>query len=637
MNKEINEFFKSIFINNKLTLDQPIPDQIYKELVYPVRHLIKTKKYIPINDLLDLDSVPWESISQHPEITLNIIKDNFHKLNFENLVENPKVDLEQLHLIIKQNPFNDSKVSLGRKTKTIFESSGITPNLVLKFANSTTKLELETFTFLDFTGISEQNKIKILKMYHGDDSSYILTLIEAALPHHIFYRLLQNWFKSQIFLKSHYAYSSGYFVRSYVEIYQSSPSFIKDMILFYKLCKQFNHDRSFGAKLGEILVQNSTTQISDLKQLIQEGIITVFPNKVKHRHIASFFYQELLKRNITVDLTTLGKQAFQLTLVERNYIMDILFLKSSFPVFELCSPSQIKYLMHSYIRRNHSGSIIGIFLNKYHDYPQIINDFYHNLKKNMLYRDFISAGNPIGQSSEVFLVLCLPDYVNSPFNIRWSNTIFTKQKLSPACLNDVLSIEPFPTSAFQAFQHIINIISTYQPLTPELINKYSSILNWDLLKFNEVWTKYPHDLFNKLPIFDQDNFWLWASTEEKMEQIRSFGFPESEIYQWEKDSDWIIVPHAIKYYAQDSLNFCFNFLCRYNTKCPHNICKTLTSVQRYNYHCNYEVKYSLGVNNRKRSVPMRFHLSGVVLKVIKKEMYIKTNSPGIEMSPDELN
>jgi len=630
MNKETTEFLRSIFTNNNLVLDQAIPDQIYQEVVHPVRHLIKTKKYIPIDDLLSISliPIPWESIGNHPGITLKIIKEHFLKLNFKDMVSNPKVELEQLCLIVNQNTFNESKSALVSKSKVIFESSRITANLILKFSEPGFKLGSDTLNTLDFTGILEQDKIKILKMYHGNSVDYILILIKAGFSHYVFCNLIQLFFKSGACQDARYTYHNE-IAKLYLNKYQSSPNFIRNVVLFYKLLSSRGAQYStLGSRLGNELALNSETRISDLKYLIQRKIITHFPYKQKYRSMASFFYQELLKGNINVDSVVED----QLTLAERNYVLDKVISRYSLRSFSLTSLSQIKYLMHPGVQSHNLRAIMITFLNKYYDYPQIINDFYVNIKKNTpFYTTFIGINLNLCQTkplSETFLVLYLPDYLSRTNSSSggWHTFCFKFNKLSPECLGDVVSMSPSPL-----LKQIINQISIYQTLTPEFINKYSSLLNWNLLKFNEVWTKYPHDLFKKLPVFNQENFWLWASTEEKMKKITSFKLPEGEIYQWDQDPDWIVVSHALAHHSGSIKLFCFHILCSSDIKCSHNACKILKSDREYYSQSSYQIKYYLGTQGRRNAIKIRFHLNDVVLEVIKKEVHLKTNSLGIKM------
>jgi hypothetical protein len=71
---------------------------------------------------------------------------------------------------------------------------------------------------------------------------------------------------------------------------------------------------------------------------------------------------------------------------------------------------------------------------------------------------------------------------------------------------------------------IFDTISSFQIMTPEFIEKYDKMLNWNLLKFNQTWTLFPHTSFTKLPVMDSSNIFMWGSIDDKINELNKRGF-----------------------------------------------------------------------------------------------------------------
>jgi hypothetical protein len=546
MDLETIEFLKVIFVNNHITLHVTPPKELYDTVICKNIRNITNKELLPLKDILEfihnsvnLKGDEWDCVAMHPDIDLEIIKKYWKNLKFMLLCNNKHIETKILCELLIDLEISKQVCSstLHIYWDLIFKEGMIDIDIYFKyFSKFKINLEILKNLKLDTTLINEIEKVNILKKFEcckkyeeADVCDAIMNILCGNFKHHNLLIILKKLFKKSmpgIGMSQINSLMMGYYgniIRKYFNIYEKEHTFIYLLCEFYEFLSEINlgNLKCLNHVIVNELVQKSNILVCDLKYLINKKIITILPsNPIKYKHQANYLFQEYINGNLEgYRPTERGQYTFKQ--------FKTLMCHSNHSKFNgIFHFDDIKFYIY-YDNYNNNNKKTLITTHEKFDL-HTLNDIYKNNKK--LSRDIILHPYII----EIFLY---PTIFNN-FSMHKSRETFTKL-LSEYCPSS-LELE-FILENVRLHQRDQGLVSINPNLTPYLINKYDSKLDWNVLKFNIVWIMYPHTDFNKLPVFDDDNFWLWATPQEKLKKIEGFSlkFPvtliNDEYIEFEND------------------------------------------------------------------------------------------------------
>ena len=573
MDPETITFLNKVFEHNsEIKINSKPPKELYENVIK--NHInnidIEDKSFLPIEDLLELGntSEDWRCISAHSNINSDIIKKYFGKLDFATVTKNENIsgkELCQILIDLETSEKIDDDV-LNKCWSQIINNSTLNIDDYVKYQKKFNKeplcLKMLKNINVDSKNLHEIDIIKIFDnftfndvndkycyrpsgVYHNiiDIEDYLLDTIIIVLGYSFKYHnlmlSLNRIFKgvhkkkgistnpnniNKIITKHDSCKKLSIYellINTYMENYGRDNNFKYQFVKFYEfLLAQYllpNKITYLGQSIINNFVQNSYISQNDLKYFIDKKIITILPSvTVEYKQHAEFLFSEYDKGNIKGCLpSSQGKYTNEqyiklVSTFDENGEHNITYR-------DMERILQLNVTGRATNNYNYNNTIViygEIACVKSHYDLHTLHDMYkklNKLSKNETYKNFtLKIHNTL---FEDFLY----QFIFNDFNIsKCSRDEFFKYsvdyKLSPLKLEFILqNMNLNPDEA--------SLISLQSNLTPHLINKYESIFDWHLLKFNRVWLMYPHKDFNKLPVFDEDNFWLWASPQEKIKKI----------------------------------------------------------------------------------------------------------------------
>ena len=593
MDQETITFLQQVFSTNKIKLPSKPPEELYKHVIKNNISNIENKQLLPITDLIKTNNPDWDFIVKHPDINIKIIKEHFYKLDFKTLIENKTenkktlskdklckilVELEKKHnkklttywdlilthgkininTIIKyQNNFNKDSLHWG-----ILYNIYITDNF--NYENQMTDMVVKFLNAL--TCDNENFNKKFATTCEGFDT-YILNIILIILRFSMDYRnfiiciikimnLIKEYECKKVKGKGgiiNYNYQWRYQTKSiedYIKVIEKFDELYKHNTNFIFMLKEFSDVLAkqqyicrnlLSDAILNTLIQKSNIFPEDLLYLINNKIITKLPTKpIKYRSHANILFEEYINGNIQgCTPENIGKYT-----VKEFKKLRQLHPPQGYPN-SIYTLDDITLICHNNIET----------LNKFDNYT--LNEIYNSLKK-------INLGYQVGLSKVVNTFLYPIIFDN--FTIPTSRDAFIVLLESDNKFNE-LQLE-FILQNVRLTGIELSLISIQSNLTPYLINKYQSKLDWDVLRFNIIWLMYPPEVFNKLPVYDDDNFWLWASPSEKIKAIEkmnlecSFRIVDNNYIEFYSDNKFLY--HNNKIYCEGISDF------HTNTKCKNN-------------------------------------------------------------------
>jgi len=577
MNTELvslTNLLKDILKNNRVSLTESIPPEIYDKYIFPYRRNIITSNIIPIEDLLSLEEIQWDLVQAHPNLTIEIIQNNFSKFDFPILIKNleltPKLNLEELCQVLEANEINSKSGTLTSRAswEAIEECPRLTSELIWKYIKNFNLMMI--FKQIDLKQISQKNILELLGNYYSKNDIDLISLINLKFPFDVFYKILSN--VTTIQKPSHVVCKINTdlhteFMDSYFEVYNPAVSWIRELELIYNILTpkgRYLDPKVFLEKMIEKLLNLSYVTPKEFTYLIDRELITKFPHQpIKYRRISLLFYQKAISQSIELDgAIPIGK----LTLNEYDILLKV--------KAKGCYPSKILTISHfenvctDYINQrqrnqyysnpaNHLVQLIIDFLIEKKDHPRIICDLYHqsqdSTNSNVALWEMVTEYNTklYQVLPEQFLYLWfLDDFKFMNINFK-KKTYYSGGGLSDKFVN-LLGSRKFSQKFIRTLlestkttDSMRGTIILRQKLTPKLVNDFENKLDWNLLSFNSVWKEYPADNFEKIPKFDQKNFWLWATPAEKYDCLVKIKSPRP-ITIWAEDSNWVVMTNVIK-------------------------------------------------------------------------------------------
>jgi hypothetical protein len=541
MNSEATKFLEEVFASNNITLPSIPPIELYEILICKNIHNITNKEFLPLKSLLefihdskDLNGNEWDYVALHPDININIIKEYWAHIDFKLLVKNKDVDRDLLcQLLIDLETSGElSGKELDNNWQFILKNGIFMMDIDLYFKYpGKFKVCKESIEYIDVDNINNTNITDIDKIKFFDKFIYgsgevdmfhaISCILDFSFKHYNLLIALKKTFKRNKDVWTAPAIKKSMFnyklvIDKYFNIYEKEPAFIHLLRDFYEVLSAvgFHNLECLNQVIINKLTQKSNIFTHDLKYLINKKIITILPsNPVKYKDHANYLFQEYINGNIKgYRPTKRGQYTFKQfkklmchsDLSKFNGIFHFEDIKFYIEDIKFCNKS-------NYYSNNNDGVTIQRKFKKSTEKFDLhtLNDIYKNIVR---YSD-----NTI-LCAYIMKIYLYPTIFNN-FSIFKSRHTF-KEILEEGLLSS--SELEFILENVQLRQHEKGLVSINSNLTPYLINKYNSKLDWNVLKFNAVWLKHPHTDFNKLPVFDDDNFWLWATPLEKIKKIEEF-------------------------------------------------------------------------------------------------------------------
>jgi hypothetical protein len=572
MDPETIAFLNKVFEHNsEIKINSKPPKELYENVIK--NHInnidIEAKSFIPIEDLLELGNTPedWMCISAHSDINSDIIKKYFGKIDFAMVTKNENIsgkELCQILIDLETSEKIDDNV-LNKCWSQIINNSTLNIDDYVKYQKKFNKeplcLKMLKNIDVDSKKLHEIDIIKIFDNFTFNDVNGKYSYRPSGVYHNIID--IEDYLLDTIIIVLGYSFEHHHLMSSLNSIVKgvhkkkggaTNPNNINNIILKHDACKKkeiytllintymenYGHDNNFKYQfmkfyeflLGQYLllnktylgqsiinnfVQNPYISQNDLKYFIDKKVITILPSvTVEYKQHAEFLFSEYDKGNIKGCLpSSQGKYT------NKQYIKLVSTFdehgEHNITYRDIERILQLNVVAKRNTNYNYNNTIViyheiaGV---KSHYDLHTLHDIYkklNKLSKNKTYKRFtFEIHNTL---FEDFLY----QFIFNDFNISTSSRdkffkYSVNYKLSPLKLEFILqNMNLNPDEA--------SLISLQSNLTPHLINKYGSIFDWHLLKFNRVWLMYPHKDFNKLPVFDEDNFWLWASPQEKIKKI----------------------------------------------------------------------------------------------------------------------
>jgi hypothetical protein len=455
---------------NSITIETPMSIELYNYLstIGMIDKISKASlsKYCPLSAISKMlnNKIDWSVIITRKDLTHNFVKQNINRFNIRDLDYEYFLAYDLMfENISKSNYYYDVfhmlyKILKSKKYK-YYEFMSLLNLLLNKNSGTNSSKSL----------VNDVYKLFIQNYYTMNSSQDIINLIK-------FNDILQK--KINI---------------SSLEFSELSDIIVNSN-LFEKLS---NYDI-------EYLIENKIIGYYMGPKLVSRSLFEIFYNK-RHQLINSDVNPFIMKGYNIQELEELIKISISVGIV-KNHIWSYL----SDSVLDLRTPQYFfDYYKNDIIWKFLCERILKNLDETDHMSMLVFMEWMKN-NHDMIELQFIKNRSGVLFLPEIMIV----HFINSTYiNLH---QILGLQRLSLDLLNYLV----------KNYSNLFNeveweMISIYQNLDPEFIQKYEHKLDWNGLKYNQTWNLYPHESFHKLPTMDFTNRYLWWTAAQKVDELLS--------------------------------------------------------------------------------------------------------------------
>lgn len=631
---QFKDLVNDIFNNtNNIKINGEYPgniNKIIKQEVFDIEpYRIKGTKYID-----------WHGISESNKITSQFIRENFEYLDLDELLNNNSVNLDNLLEIIiygKKKSFLCSRNLL----KFIYTHPQFTYQIYKKYKKDLKIVDTENglliIKYLLEQGFTQNQLLEMIEDSYVFISDFTM-LINLKLNHEDFINHIKKVISSNRFIRSEWL------IHPYLSIYHPRTLDMTKFMTLFKIipsCLQNNSDVS--QSIYQSLDKYNLSEY-EWKYLINKNIIrfhygiTQGLSRSTCLKINKIFKQLQIKPILIGNYIEINGLTWKEYLEVLNYynlkpfkssLNSNQLSKNSFKIYgELAKKSVAKYNRNIY-------NNFGYFCNCLTNDTNIDRELrYSTLIFNDLFKQgLINVSNINLRKNLYYISYCTPQYILSILFNEISNESVL-QRLFHDQLNETtlellfqLVQNPTPYIKKNMFDSIIiKGISLLQVIPINLIEKYQNILYWDYMKFNPSWYFYDYNIYKNKGLLklDNENFWLWASNDEKKDKLKKLKIKFLEI---NPGSSQIVILNCVmednisrytKKIKVDSTNLkliYFSHLCGTDCQNQNSLCSRYNDIDSYLNHKPGQNQSFFTTYNcpSKKRYPIKVFLENLVL------------------------